>query len=91
MYGKIFKNAKTPTQSGSKDFCWSLELEPKGSRYIEEMARWTATNDTSSQLKLTFSSKEEAISYAKKHNIEFSLAKEQHKIFRPKSYAENFI
>jgi hypothetical protein len=91
MYGKIFKISKTPTQSGIRTLDWKLELEPKNTKYIEDSNGWTSNSDTSEQLHLLFSSKELAIAYAQKNNIEFTLLAEQKKKISTKAYADNFI
>ena len=51
---------------------------------------WTGENDTYSELKLEFSSKELAIEYAKKNNINFELVEPQNRKIIKKSYADNF-
>jgi hypothetical protein len=91
MYGKIFKISKTPTQSGTRDLCWKIELEPKNTRYIENSTGWTSNSDMDEQLHLLFPSQELAISYAQKNNIEFTLCTERQKKILPKAYADNFI
>jgi hypothetical protein len=51
---------------------------------------WESSKDTYSELKLEFSSKELAIEYAKKNNINFELVEPQNRKIIKKSYADNF-
>ena len=88
---KIYKPSKTAMQSGIKKFDkWVLE-------YISEkpgtnpLMGWESSKDTYSELKLEFSSKDLAIEYAKKNNINFELIEPQTRKIIKKSYADNFI
>ena len=88
---KIYKPSKTAMQSGLKKFDkWILEYfsEKPG---INPLMGWESSKDTYSELKLVFSSKELAIEYAKKNNINFELIEPQKRKMIKKSYADNFI
>jgi len=77
-------------QSGLKKFeKWILEYfsEKPG---INPLMGWESSKDTYSELKLEFSSKELAIEYAKKNNINFELIEPQNRKIIKKSYADNF-
>ena len=50
---------------------------------------WESSTDTLSEVKLEFSSKENAISYAKK-KLSYEIIEKKKKIVK-KSYADNFI
>ena len=70
---KIYKPSKTAMQSGLKKFDkWIIE-------YITDdpgtnpLMGWESSTDTYGELKLEFSTKELAIEYAKKNNIDFEL------------------
>ena len=52
---------------------------------------WESSADTLSEVKLEFSTKDLAISYAKKNNIEYCIIKSQKRKIVKKSYADNFI
>ena len=52
---------------------------------------WTGENDTYSELKLEFSSKEQAIEYAKKNKIIYEVSEPKKRKIVKKSYADNFI
>ena len=52
---------------------------------------WTVTSDTeSSQVKLTFDTKEEAMSYAERNGIPYRLDEPKPRGLVRKSYADNF-
>ena len=87
---KIYKPSKTAMQSGLKKFDkWILEYfsEKPG---INPLMGWESSKDTYSELKLEFSSKQLAIEYAKKNNINFELVEPQNRKIIKKSYADNF-
>lgn len=90
MVAKIYKPAKTAMQSGKALDKWVLEFEPASRRAIDPLMGWTSTDETRSQVRLSFDTKEEAISYAKHEGIPFRVV-EPH-VPRPvkKSYANNF-
>ncbi len=69
---------------------WILEFETKDPTKNPLMG-WESSSDTMSEVKLEFSTKEQAINYAKKMKIEFEIIDpKKRKIFK-KSYADNFL
>ena len=58
---------------------------------INPLMGWESSTNTLTELKLEFSSKEEAIKFAKKNNINFELIEPEKKKIIKKSYADNFI
>ncbi len=87
---KIYKPSKTAMQSGVKKFDkWVIEFitEKPG---INPLMGWESSTDTSSEIKLEFSSKELAIEYAKKNKISFELIEPKIRKIVKKSYADNF-
>ena len=86
---KIYKPSKTAMQSGLKKFDkWIIE-------YITEnpgtnpLMGWESSNDTYGELKLEFSTKELAIEYAKKNNVNFEIIEPNKRKGTLKSYADN--
>ena len=87
---KIYKPTKTAMQSGTKKFNkWILEYitERPG---INPLMGWESSTDTLDELVLQFSSKEMAIQYAKKNNIDFEIIEPKNRKNVKKSYADNF-
>ena len=69
---------------------WILEFEANNPTKNPLMG-WESSNDTYSELKLEFSSKELAINYAKKKKIDFELIEPKKRKTVKKSYADNFL
>jgi len=88
---KIYIPNKSPMQSGlAKTDKWILEYETKDPTKNPLMG-WESSSDTLSELKLEFSTKEQAINYAKKKKIYFELIEPKKRKTVKKSYADNFL
>ena len=88
---KIYKPSKTAMQSGLKKFDkWIIEylVDDPGKN---PLMGWESSSDTFSELKLEFKTKDLAIDYAKKNNIDFELIESKERKVLKKSYADNFI
>jgi hypothetical protein len=92
MLARIFRPSKTAMQSGrSNSEAWVLEFEPRDARRPDPLMGWTQTSDTeSSQVRLTFDTKEEAVRYAVQHEIAFQLVDPKPVKRIIKAYADNF-
>ena len=78
-------------QSGlGKTKNWILEFETKNS-YTNALMGWESSADTLSEVKLEFSTKEQATNYAKKNNIDYYIIEPQKSKIVKKSYADNFV
>ena len=91
MKAKIYKPAKNAMQSGIANVQkWIIEFEQKNSRFTDPLMGWTGSTDMNQEIKLKFNSKEEAISYAQRNDIEYEVI--EPKTHKPiiKSYADNF-
>ena len=87
---KIYKPTKTVMQSGTKKFNkWILEYitERPG---VNPLMGWESSTDTLDELSLQFPSKDMAIQYAKKNNIDFEVIEPKSRKIIKKSYADNF-
>ncbi len=69
---------------------WILEHEPTAAREIDPLMGWTSTTDTGGQVRLSFASKEEAIAYAERNGIPYTVAEPAPRKTARKSYSENF-
>ena len=69
---------------------WILEFETKNPTKNPLMG-WESSNDTLSEIRLEFSTKELAINYAKKMKINFELIRPKKRKTIKKSYADNFL
>ena len=78
-------------QSGKgKSEKWVLEYVSQRNIYNPLMG-WESSKDTNSQIKINFSSKEQAIEFANKNNIKYKIIEPNKKKFVIKSYADNFL
>ena len=78
-------------QSGiGKTKKWILEYIDKKTG-INPLMGWESSTHTLSEVKLEFSTKENAIRYAKKNKLTFELIEPKEKKIIKKSYADNFI
>jgi len=91
MVARIYRPAKTAMQSGKlKTHAWVLSYEPSSARVVEPLMGYTSSSDMNSQINLKFSSKEQAIAYAERNNIEFKVFEPHESKRRQISYSENF-
>ena len=88
---KIYKPTRTAMQSGERNTKnWLLEFDTLNTG-VNPLMGWVSSKDTMSEVKLKFSTKNQAINYAKKNNIDYYIIEPQkHKIIK-KSYTDNFI
>ncbi len=78
-------------QSGrGKQKNWILEFETKDSK-INPLMGWETSTDTLEEVILKFSTKEQAIDYAKANKIIYTVTEPKKKEFVLKSYADNFL
>ncbi len=91
MKAKIYKPSKTAMQSGrSKYNKWVLKFSDKKNQLKDTMMGWNGGSSTVSQIELKFSSKEEAVNYAKKNSIDYEVLESSERKVINKSYADNF-
>ena len=78
-------------QSGlGKTNKWILEYETKDPTSNPLMG-WESSNDTLSELRLEFTSKESALNYARKMKINYEIIEPKKRKIIKKSYSDNFI
>ena len=88
---KIYKPAKTAMQSGERNTKkWLLEFDTLNTG-INPLMGWESSRDTMSEVKLEFITKEQAINYAKKNNINYYIVEPQKIKLIKKSYSDNFL
>jgi len=78
-------------QSGTRNTKnWLLEFDTLNTG-VNPLMGWESSKDTMSEIKLEFKSKEQAVNYAKKNNIEFYIVEPQRRKVIKKSYSDNFL
>ena len=88
---RIYKPAKTAMQSAKRNTKkWLLEFDTLDTG-VNPLMGWETSQDTMSEVKLEFSSKMQAINYAKKNNIDYYVVDPQKSKIIKKSYADNFF
>lgn len=93
MRARLYKPARNAMTSGmAKTRTWVLDYAPATSRDVDPLMGWTSSDDTQSQVRLRFSSKEAALDYAKAHGIDAEVIepKSRKQNIRPGGYADNF-
>jgi hypothetical protein len=91
MRARIYQPPKTAMQSGRAGTDhWALEFEPASARRPDPLMGWIGSADTQTQVRLTFETREEAVSFAEKNGIEYELELPQVRRVKPKAYADNF-
>ena len=91
MDARIFKPAKNAMQSGrGKTKDWVLEFATHAKRESDPVMGWTSINDTTGQVRLHFDTREQAIAYAKREGLTFSVDEPRPHKRLVKSYSANF-
>jgi hypothetical protein len=91
MTARIFKPARTAMQSGeARTKEWVLEFEPASPRSADPLMGWTSSSNTQTQVRLEFETKEEAVAYATREGLAYTLAEPKPRKPIRKSYADNF-
>ena len=93
MRARIYQPAKTAMQSGTaKTHGWVLEFVQADARQIDPLMGWTSSDDTQSQVRLRFATKEAALAYAAEKGIEATVTEPQSRApnIRTRGYGENF-
>lgn len=87
---RIYVPAKNSMQSGTDNIGhWEMEFDNR-ERWENPLMGWASSGDPMSNMKIQFSTKEEAISYCEKNGWQWFLQEGTTKEMRPKSYGVNF-
>ena len=91
MKAKIYKPSKTAMQSGRSKFNkWVLKFNNNRNQKKDSLMGWNGGSNTISQIELKFDTKEDAINYAKRNDIEYVVLESSERKVITKSYADNF-
>jgi len=69
---------------------WLIEFDTINTS-INPLMGWETSKDTMSEIKLEFSTKEQAINYAKKNNVDYYIVEPKERKIIKKSYTDNFL
>ena len=93
MQARIYRPSRTAMSSGTaKTKRWVLDFVKASAREIDPLMGWTSSDDTQSQVRLYFDTKEEALDYAKDQGLD-AVVTEPHSRkanVRAGGYGENF-
>ena len=88
---RIYRPAKTAMQSGrAQTRKWILEYEPETPRRPDPLMGWASAQDTLNEVQLRFDTLDEAVAFAGKHDLEYTVIVPHDSAEKPKSYADNF-
>ena len=88
---RIYRPSKTAMQSGrAQTRKWLLEYEPATRRDPDPLMGWSSAHDTLNEVRLHFATLEEAIAFAEKHGLNYSVITPQPRTEKQTSYADNF-
>jgi hypothetical protein len=77
-------------QSGRSGHEWVLHYDSDAPERPDRLMGWIGGGDTQAQVRLGFSTKEEAIAYAERNGIAYDLEIPRERRVRIKAYADNF-
>ena len=88
---RIYRPAKSAMQSGrAQTRKWVLEYEPASRRDPDPLMGWSSAQDTLNEVRLLFDTLDEAVAFAGKQGLEYTLNEPQARTPKAKSYADNF-
>ncbi|GGA51577.1 ETC complex I subunit [Pelagibacterium lentulum] len=91
MIARIYRPSPNAMQSGrGKSNEWVLVYEPEAPRSIDPLMGYTSSTDMKQQVRLRFSSLEEAEAYAVREGIAYSVQPAQNTTVKKVSYPDNF-
>ncbi len=92
MQVRIYRPAKTAMQSGRSGNAksWVLEYEPTAPKQPDNLMGWLGSTDTTSQVRVKFATMEEAVAFAKRKGMDYTVTAENSRLQKPKNYSDNF-
>ncbi len=88
---RIFQARKSAMQSGlGKAGHWVLQMASSASRTSDPLMGWTSVDEMSGQIKMTFETRAQAVAFAKREGLTFSVEEGRERKRLVKSYSENF-
>jgi hypothetical protein len=88
---RIIENSRKTTSSGrAKTGGWSLEFESSRPQRHDPLTGWVGNADPSTQVRLSFESKEHAVAYCEKHGLDYHVVPAAPVALKIQAYADNF-
>jgi hypothetical protein len=92
MFARIFRPARNVMQSGHAGTReWVIEFETlEQAREVDPLMGWISSGDTSTQVRLHFDTRDEAIAFAQRKGVAFQVIEPREARRVVKTYADNF-
>ena len=93
MFARIYQPARTAMSSGTaKTKFWVLEFAPTEEGNVDPLMGWTSSDETQTQVRLEFETKDAALDYAELNDISATVQESQKRALniRAGGYGENF-
>ena len=88
---RIYRPTKTAMQSGrAQARKWILEYEAATPRRPDPLMGWASAADTLNEVQLRFDTRDEAVAFADRLGLDYTVIAPHDSAERPKSYADNF-
>jgi hypothetical protein len=90
-FARIYRPSKTAMQSGrGQNRAWRIEYEPATRRDPDPLMGWSSAKDTLNEVQLNFHTLDEALAFAQKHGLEYTIIEPHDPKPKRMSYADNF-
>lgn len=91
MPARIYRPARSAMQSGQANSKrWVLDFESQKPRTVEPLMGYTASTDMRQQVRIRFATREEAIAYAERNGIDYTVFEPRERGPKRLAYADNF-
>ena len=91
IIARISELERKTTQSGKANTGrWLLEFERQQAQRADPQTGWNGSGDTNTQVRLTFPTREAAITYCDKHGLGYHLVAAAPVRLKIQAYADNF-
>jgi len=88
---RIYQPSKTAMQSGrGQTHKWLLEYEPATRREPDPLMGWASAQDTLNEVRMRFPTLDEAVAFANKLGLDYTIIEPHARTSKAKSYADNF-
>ena len=88
---RIYPPAKNAMQPGlARTRRWLVEYSPTAAQRPDPLMGWSGGGDTRRQVRLSFATRDEAIAFARKHDLTYQVEEPNARRVRAKTYADNF-
>ena len=88
---RISELDRRTTQSGrANSGIWLLEFERSEAQRPDPLTGWNGSGDTSTQVRITFRTRDEAVAYADRHGIAYHIVPATPVKLKLQAYADNF-